>query len=144
MADPSGSVIGIDRKQSSIDWARGRFGTIPNISFVLGDITESLPDERFDAIVLSNVLEHIDSRTAFLRELNTRFTPRSILIRVPVYQRDWRVPLMDELGVDYRLDREHTIEYTQESFAEELKEAGLVIVHQELRWGEIWAEAAAE
>jgi hypothetical protein len=44
------------------------------------------------------------------------------------------------LGLDYRLDPTHRIEYTQESFAEEIQQAGLEIAHQEVRWSEIWAE----
>jgi hypothetical protein len=32
-------------------------------------------------------------------------------------------------------------EYTLESFAREMADAGLIISHQEVRWGEIWAEA---
>ena len=48
---------------------------------------------------------------------------------------------MDELGVDYRLDSTHCTEYTQESFTEEMGQAGLEIVHKEIRWGEIWCEA---
>ena len=60
---------------------------------------------------------------------------------MPTYERDWRVPLMEEIGIDYRLDSSHHIEYTQETFIEELAAAGLEVVHLEIRWGEIWSEA---
>jgi hypothetical protein len=63
------------------------------------------------------------------------------LIRVPLFERDWRVPVKQELGVEWRLDPTHETEYTQESFAEEMKQARLTVTHQEIRWGEIWAEA---
>jgi len=56
-------------------------------------------------------------------------------------ERDWRVPLKQELGIDRRLDPTHFIEYTLESFAAEMEEANLRVTHQEVRWGEIWAEA---
>ncbi|MBI5252485.1 MAG: hypothetical protein HY912_23570 [Desulfomonile tiedjei] len=46
-----------------------------------------------------------------------------------------------EIAIDYRLDPTHFIEHTLESFAEEMNEAGLEIAHQEVRWGETWAEA---
>lgn len=49
--------------------------------------------------------------------------------------------LKRELGVEWRLDPTHETEYTLESFAEELAAASLRITHQEVRWGEIWAEA---
>ena len=68
--------------------------------------------------------------------------PAHILIRVPLFERDWRVPLKQELGVEWRLDPTHEIEYTIESFAEEIAEAGLTVSLQEIRWGEIWAEVS--
>jgi SAM-dependent methyltransferase len=67
--------------------------------------------------------------------------PSRVLIRVPLYDRDWRVPLKQELGIEWRLDPTHEIEYTLESFAQEMNEARLKIIHQEIHWGEIWAEA---
>jgi hypothetical protein len=45
------------------------------------------------------------------------------------------------LGVEWRLDNTHETEYTLESYFEEMAAAGLCIVHQEVRWGEIWSEA---
>ena len=63
-----------------------------------------------------------------------------LLIRVPLFERDWRIPLRRELGVEYRLDPTHETEYTLESFAAEMHEAGLRVTHQEVRWGEVWAE----
>ncbi len=95
----------------------------------------------FDAVILSNVLEHLPNRSQFLREMVERLRPSRILLRVPVFERDWRVPLKQELGIDYRLDPTHLAEYTLESFAAEMADAGLDVIHQEARWGEIWAEA---
>jgi len=63
------------------------------------------------------------------------------LLRVPLFERDWRVPLKKELGVEWRLDSTHENEYTLESFQEEIQEAGLKIQYLEVRWGEIWCEA---
>jgi hypothetical protein len=100
----------------------------------------SLPcGEKFDLIVLSNVLEHLENRPQFLRKLCDTFSPSRILLRVPMFERDWRVPLKQELGMDYRLDSTHFTEYTPESFSDEISAAGLLIIHQEVRWGEIWA-----
>jgi hypothetical protein len=72
--------------------------------------------------------------------VQAKLTPSRWLIRVPLFERHWSVPLKQELGIDYRLDPTHQIEYTQESFAAEMRQTGLEIVHQEVRWGEIWAE----
>ncbi|MCI5207527.1 MAG: hypothetical protein D3910_01745 [Candidatus Electrothrix sp. ATG2] len=77
----------------------------------------------------------------FLRKVARKTGAKRFLIRVPLYERDWRVPLKKELGVEWRLDVTHETEYTLESFEQELHEAGMQLVHQEVRWGEIWAEA---
>jgi SAM-dependent methyltransferase len=82
-----------------------------------------IPNEtEFTVVVLSNVLEHIDDRVGFLKRLQVYFTsvktehrepntlPQSLvtrhssparrfLIRVPLCERNWRVPLKQELGV---------------------------------------------
>ncbi|MBU0512922.1 MAG: hypothetical protein KJ638_14640 [Chloroflexi bacterium] len=50
------------------------------------------------------------------------------------------MPLKKELGVEWRLDPTHEIEYTQETFAAEMAEARLKVTHLEVRWGEIWSE----
>jgi len=77
----------------------------------------------------------------FLDRVVRKVRPGRVLLRVPMFERDWRVPLKKELGMDYRLDPTHFTEYTPESFTAELEAAGLVVVHEEFRWGEIWAEA---
>jgi SAM-dependent methyltransferase len=141
-AKAGAEVTGIDQHAPYLEQARQQYAH-PRVRYLLGDARSDLPAERFDVIVMSNVLEHLEQRVAFLREVQARYQPARWLIRVPVFERDWRVPLKKELGLDYRLDPTHFIEYTQETFAAELGQAGLAITHQEVRWGEIWAEAAA-
>ena len=132
-------VVGIDLNPDSIAQARQRYAH-PRVEYRVGDALKELPDEHFDVVVLSNVLEHLPKRPAFLRQLQRQINPSRILIRVPLFERDWRVPLKRELGVEWRLDPTHETEYTLESFAEEMTEAGLRVTYQEVRWGEIWTE----
>ncbi|MBC8509605.1 MAG: class I SAM-dependent methyltransferase [Chloroflexi bacterium] len=132
-------VVGIDINADNIAAARRQYRH-PHLEFRLGDALEALPDEKFSVIILSNVLEHLPGRPAFLRRLQATLRPERILIRVPLFERDWRVPLKKELGLEWRLDNTHEIEYTLETFTEEMAEAGLESNHLEVRWGEIWAE----
>jgi len=88
------------------------------------------------------VLEHLPKRPQFLKKVEQSVHAGRFLIRVPLFERDWRVPLKKELGVEWRLDLTHEIEYTQESFTQEITEADMHIVYQETRWGEIWAEVS--
>ncbi len=133
-------VLGIDKEPSVIEVARERFRA-PGVDYLVGAAPEDLPEGGFDVVILSNVLEHLPERSRFLRELMGKTQARRYLLRVPLFERDWRVPLKREVGAEWRLDPTHETEYTLESFAGEMAAAGLEVVHQEVRWGEIWAEA---
>ena len=136
-------VVGIDKNPENISLARARHPH-PRIEYMVGDARGPLPGSPFDAVVLSNVLEHLAGRVDFLRDVIRTARPSRLLIRVPMFNRDWRAPLKRELGVEWRLDPTHETEYTPESFKEELSEAGLKVVRSEIAWGEIWAEAAPD
>lgn len=133
-------VVGIDLSVENIKQAQMRYQH-PKLSFIVGDLLKDLPDKHFDVVILSNVLEHLEQRSTFLKQVQERIYPFRFLIRVPLYERDWRVPLKQELNEEWRLDPTHKIEYTLESFDEEMEAANLKITHREIRWGEIWAEA---
>jgi SAM-dependent methyltransferase len=140
VAEKAGAyVTGIDLNPGNIQQARSRHSH-PRVCYILGDVLCDLPSEQFDVVILSNVLEHLEDRVGFLRRVQAAIQPHRWLIRVPLFERHWSVPLKQELGLDYRLDPTHHIEYTQEGFADEMQQAGLEVVHQEARWGEIWAE----
>jgi len=132
-------VTGIDLNEVNVEKAKGRFHH-PNLTFVHGDARTNLPSGPWDVLVLSNILEHIDRRVSFLTELQQGLRPSRMLIRVPMIDRDWRVPLRAELGMFHFGDPTHFTEYTAESFEKELIEAGLSIRHVQYNWGEIWAE----
>ena len=132
-------VVGIDLNPSNIDHARKRF-TNPGLRFAVGEAPRDLPNEPFDVIVLSNVLEHVEHRVAFLAALTERARPQRILIRVPMADRHWHVPLRRELGLFHFSDPTHFTEYTRQSFEDEMRDAHLAITHCQVNWGEIWAE----
>lgn len=135
-------VTGIDHNARSIEIARARHAG-PNLTYLVGDAFKDLPAERFDAVVLSNVLEHIHDRVPFLKAVQARIAPRRLLIRVPLYDREWRVPAREEVGAEWRLDDDHKTEYTVSSFHAELAEAGLTATSLDIRWGEIYAVVEA-
>jgi predicted RNA methylase len=116
-----------------------------NLEFINSDATkfDYSKLKPIDCITLSNVLEHIDDRTSFLKSLNDNVkwkkNPR-YLIRVPMINRHWVVILKKQMGVDYRLDKTHFIEYTKETFYEEMEISSLKVISFEVKWGEIYAE----
>jgi ubiquinone/menaquinone biosynthesis C-methylase UbiE len=137
---PGVKVVGIELSEANIKFACEHYQH-PNLQFIHGDALKLLPHESFDVVTLSNVLEHIEHRVEFLKQIMRQIKPRRLILRVPLFERDWRVPLKKELGIDYRLDATHCIEYTQEDFFAELQLAGLKATHNEFRWGEIWSVA---
>ena len=144
VAEKAGArVWGIDLSDANIHIANERYSH-PRVHYSVGNALVKLPADRFDAVIMSNVLEHMADRPQFLRRLQATARPSRILIRVPLFERDWRVPLRKELGTEWRLDSTHETEYTLESFADEIAGAGMSIVHQEVRWGEIWAEVSSD
>ena len=75
----AGSVrVGLDLSERNIAAARERF---PQVEFHAGDLRR-LRHERFDAVILSDVLEHVSDDTAFLAEA-ARLAPR-LLINLPL------------------------------------------------------------
>ncbi|MFH1035925.1 MAG: class I SAM-dependent methyltransferase [Pseudomonadota bacterium] len=133
-------VTAIDNNPQAIERARA-LHPHPGVEYLLADALRPLPQAGCEVIALSNVLEHLPQRVEFLRDLLAAQRPRRLLIRVPLLERDWRVAWRRELGLEWRLDNTHHTEYTLESFALEMAQAGLEVTHQEVRWGEIWAEA---
>jgi len=131
-------VLGIDISEKNIAFAKKRYKR-KNLKFVCGDALKDLPKKKFDTVVLSNVLEHIEERVNFLKMINKQVKPNKFLIRVPKFDRDWRVPLKKEIGVDWRLDKTHFTEYTKDSFEKEIQKAGLKPIEMKFKWGEIWS-----
>jgi 2-polyprenyl-3-methyl-5-hydroxy-6-metoxy-1,4-benzoquinol methylase len=132
-------VVGIDLDPANVAAARAMFPH-PRLTFVAGEAPRDLTDERFDVVVASNVLEHIEDRPTFLAEVQRRARPSRWLIRVPMINRDWRVPLRQELGLFHFCDPTHFVEYTRDTFAAELAAAGFSVADVTINWGELWAE----
>jgi SAM-dependent methyltransferase len=132
-------VTGIDVDPVRIDEAV-RLHRAPNLTFVVGDATRDLPDGSFDVVIASNVIEHVERRVELYRAVQRRARPTRWLVRLPMIDRDWKVPLREELGLFHFSDPTHFTEYTRESFEQEVADAGLVVKEIVINWGEIWAE----
>jgi len=135
------SVTAIDLNKDNIELARRNFSK-DNIKYIYGDASQISFGEKFDVVIMSNVLEHIDNRYDFLLKLKK--LANKFLLRVPVLNRDWLTYYKRELGVEYRLDLTHKIEYTMESLQQELEKAGMRIERASIQFGEIWAVVTRE
>jgi SAM-dependent methyltransferase len=143
LAERSGAhVVAVDSSPWMLEFAGERFAH-PNVTFVQADAVKFTPNEPVDVAVLSNVLEHIEPRVELLRALRERAGARRLLIRVPALQRDWTVPLRQEVGLPHFSDPEHKLEYDPQLLRNELADAGWEMGEPQLNWGEIWVEASA-
>lgn len=136
LAKKSKKVIGIDFNKRNIEIAKEKY-YVSNTEYIIGDATNHNFREKFDTVVLSNVLEHIENRIEFLNKIK-KLAPK-ILIRVPMQNRDWITLYKKEIGIEWRLDETHFTEYTLKSFKKELAKAELRIDSFSIQFGEIWA-----
>ena len=131
-------ITGIDLSLEQIKKGKAK-NSYKNLNFIHGNIFDyKSKDLKFKTIILSNVLEHIKNRVFFLKKVKKQFSAKYFLIRVPVFDRDWRVPLKKELQIDYRLDSTHFIEYTDKIFLNELRLSKIKVLDFKRIWGEIW------
>jgi SAM-dependent methyltransferase len=142
IAERSGAIVtGIDLDSENVAAARRRYPH-PGLTFIKGIAPQDVPAEPFDVVVASNVIEHIDDRIGFMTAIQDRVAASRWLIRVPMADRDWRVPLRRELGLCAFSDTTHFTEYTRASFEQEMRDARFAIAQLQVNWGEIWAEVA--
>jgi 2-polyprenyl-3-methyl-5-hydroxy-6-metoxy-1,4-benzoquinol methylase len=137
-ARPNSAVMGLDYHPGRL--AQAKAGNNPNnLLFVESDATKVIPDGPWDVVILSNVLEHLLDRPNFLKVLMTTSGAGRFLIRVPLFERDWKMPMRREVGANYFSDPDHKIEHTAAEFTAEMAAAGLEAMETVLLWGEIWA-----
>jgi 2-polyprenyl-3-methyl-5-hydroxy-6-metoxy-1,4-benzoquinol methylase len=139
IASKAARVIGVDIAEKNIKMAKEKFQR-PNLEFIAGNCLEfdfaGLGLEKFDKIILSNVLEHLTGRVEFLQKLHK--LSETILLRVPLINRDWLAVYKKEHGYKYKLSSEHEIEYTEEILADEFKQSGWKIEKYKIIFGEFW------
>lgn len=83
----AGVVIGVDFSAAAVREAQRRFATFPNALFVVGDAM-SLPvrSDRFDRVVITEVIEHLPEVSRCLAELRRVVTPDGeIVLSTPNY-----------------------------------------------------------
>ncbi len=130
------SVTGVEIDERLVAKAR-RQNSAENLEYRCADATKDLSNEKFDVIIMSNVLEHIDDRVNFLKSI--RPLADKFLFRVPMIDREWVTLYKKELGIEHRLDLTHFTEYTFEQFKNEFEQAGYRIDSHSVQFGEIWA-----
>jgi SAM-dependent methyltransferase len=69
LAEAARRVVGVDRDQAAIAYARERYGGA-NVEFRVGDLLDlDLPDQSFDVVCSFETIEHVHDVDAFLRQM---------------------------------------------------------------------------
>ncbi len=131
VADRVARVVGVDHDRESIDLASTLRQT-PSLSFVHDDAGSFLEasDERFDVLLLSHVLEHLDDPEAFLARVAKGF--RSVYIEVPDFEASFHNRLREVLGLSLAYaDDDHISEFGRSEIEALIEDAGLTITDME-------------
>ena len=149
LAEKAGFVYAIEISPRLLEEARAK-NSAANIEYICADaLTYDYQTARpVDCVVMSNVLEHIRDRVTLLKRIVSLVNwaepgKKEILLRVPMFNRDWIVPYKRELNVEWRLDKSHEVEYTTELLREELSQANIEISRYEICFGEAYVVCRA-
>ena len=127
-------VVGIDQVPALIDQARR---ANPGVQFEQGEARAYIANApRFDVLVLSHCLEHLDDPAGFLRGFSGQFG--RIYIEVP----DFEASHLNQIRIDQKcdllyMDSDHVSEFTRDELKALCREAGLSVEAEEYRFGVI-------
>jgi 2-polyprenyl-3-methyl-5-hydroxy-6-metoxy-1,4-benzoquinol methylase len=135
IAERAEFVLGVDLNKEALALAE-RTHQAPNLRFEHGEAMSILKarSDRFDVLVLSHLLEHLDEPKAFLRSYVDHFD--RIYIEVPdlddSYLNHYRAKVNAQLNYT---DGDHIWEFDREALQEVITSSGLEVVSVEYRYG---------
>ena len=138
-ASVAGRVVGVDQSAENIARAKS-YGVPPNVEYHCGDAGALLKQQRYDAVLLVHVLEHIGDPDALLSAL--RDQAAVIVVEVPNFEADALNSVRLALGSPYYSDADHVREFTSKTLREQLERNGLRVLTQETRGASLIAVAA--
>ena len=115
-------VVGVDRSPWAIERARGR-----GIDARLGSVEAVAPDERFDACVMLDVLEHVTTPVPFLGAVRAHLRPGGRLMVMTPNIRSWLARAAGRRWVSFKVP-EHVYYYTPRSMTALLGDTGFEVL----------------
>jgi SAM-dependent methyltransferase len=135
IADRARKVVGVDHSRAAIEVAKERYQR-DNLIFVHSDAIHYLQgtDEKFDVLILSHILEHLDDPAGLLLRFKCYF--KYVYIELPDFDRyhlnHYRKDL--EMSLIYS-DNDHISEFDRQELGELLDNCGLTILRSEYIFG---------
>lgn len=137
-------TVGIDHDKKAIDKANELNTDVSEkLTFVHDDALNYLNStkEKFDVLILSHILEHLDDPISFLQSFKQFF--KKIYIELPdfdkTYLNQYRLDMNRKLIYS---DSDHINEFSREELLKILKDCDLEIIEEEYRFGvmKIWCK----
>jgi ubiquinone/menaquinone biosynthesis C-methylase UbiE len=127
-------IIGIDYNKILIDEAK-KINSGKNIEYIVSDIFDYLKkNKKFDILILSHILEHLNTPSTFLKKIKNRFT--KIYIEIPDNDSDQRSHTRHQLKVEtFYNDADHIYEFTRNTFENLLQNNKLQIIKKDYKFG---------
>jgi SAM-dependent methyltransferase len=80
LAEMAASVVGVDRDEGAIAYARERYAR-PNVEFRVGDLLDlEVADDSFDVVCSFETIEHLEDVDAFLAEIVRVLRPGGVFL----------------------------------------------------------------
>jgi len=93
-----------------------------NVKYFVLDITKELPKEKYDIVIMSHVLEHLNEPEKVLHKIKS--ITDKIIIRLPRYDDHWMYLVKKDLGLFYFKDADHKREYTLKESTDLIEASG--------------------
>ena len=140
IAKKANKVIGIDFDEKAIQQAKETYKA-DNLTFIVAEALSYIEkqDFKFDVLILSHILEHLDNPKDFLQNFTKHFS--LIYIELPDFNKTYlnlyRQEVKNELVYT---DSDHISEFDRFELRSLIKECGLKIVEEEYIFGvqKIW------
>ncbi len=135
LSDHAKMVVGVDYDRPPIEEAKRTYNK-PNLSFECVDAYEYLNSThiKFDVLVLSHILEHLDNPGEFL----ARYVPffKYVYIELPDFDKTLlnQYRLIQKRTLIYT-DGDHISEFTREELQQLIRQANMEIIESDYRYG---------
>jgi 2-polyprenyl-3-methyl-5-hydroxy-6-metoxy-1,4-benzoquinol methylase len=130
------SVTCVEAAEDAINYAKSRFPN--NVTFIHSKFEDLLLTEKFDNIVLTHVLEHLDNPVDLLKMIKTRLSPKGrLLLACPnanapsrqIAVQMGRITHNTAVTESEKLQG-HRITYTHDTLERDVRYAGLKVIHR--------------
>ena len=137
-------VVGVDYSRNSIDRARKHYKR-DNLEYIHEDALRYLNQsaERFNVLILTHVLEHLDNPKNFLLDYAKYFS--YIFIEVPDFDRTFLNHFRQDIkNTQIYTDADHVTEFDRDELCVLLAEVNLEVVSVEYRYGvqKVWLKCS--